>query len=55
MDRTQIEAMVAEQVAKLDKLKEAAIAIQGAIAVLREQLRRIDEAEAKAQEASDGE
>ena len=55
MDRAQIEAMIAEQVAKLEKLKEAAIAIQGAVAILREQLRRIDAAEATAQEAPDGE
>jgi len=46
MDRAQIEAMIAEQVAKLEKLKDGAIAIQGAVAILREQLRRIDAAEA---------
>lgn len=46
MDRAQIEGMLAEQEAKLGRLKDAALLTQGAMAILREQLRQIDAAEA---------
>ena len=53
MDRAQIEAMVAEQEQNMKQLQESALRVQGALIVLRLQLKQIDEAEAK--EAADGE
>jgi len=53
MEREKIAAMLADQEANMKRLQETALKVQGAIAVLREQLRQIDEAEG--QEATDGE
>ena len=50
MDREKIEAMVAEQERNMKQLQESALRVQGALIVLRLQLKRIDEAEAKAAE-----
>ena len=56
MTREQIEAMLAEQDANLKRLQDTAQQVVGARAVLREILRRMDEAEAQAaEETSDGE
>ena len=55
MDRAQIEAMIAEQEANMKRLQETALRVQGALSVLREQLAKIDAAEAESQEAPDGE
>lgn len=53
MDRDAIEQMLTEHQTQLGQVQAAALRIQGAITVLREQLRQIDEAEAES-EADDG-